>query len=110
MKKSSSIRFRPGSRLPEHLGVSEDAIGTVICTYLISHPSVASPERIDVRFEGNRMAWGVPRAEFELVEHGGRVAAAVRTGRDIDESGRQETEWPDARFPAHKADNVFPKS
>jgi hypothetical protein len=73
MTKNSQVRFRPGSRLPIHLGVTEDAIGTVICNYRISHPSIRSPERVDVRFDGNRVAWGVPTGEFVLVQFAGAV-------------------------------------
>lgn len=76
MTKNSQVRFRPSSRLPAHLGVTADAVGTVICNYRISHPSIGSPERVDVRFDGNRVAWGVPTGEFELVDYVGQLAGA----------------------------------
>jgi hypothetical protein len=69
MTKNSQVLFRRGSRLPTNLGLPADAVGTVICKYLISHPSVGSPERVDVRFEENKVAWGVPTGEFVLIEH-----------------------------------------
>jgi hypothetical protein len=64
MMKNSQVRFRPGSRLPANLGVSPEITGTVLCNYLISNPVLGAPERIDVRFECGRVAWGVPIAEF----------------------------------------------
>lgn len=74
MTKNSQVRFRPGSRLPAHLGVPADAVGTVICNYKISHSSIGSPERVDVRFDGNLVAWGAPTAEFVMVDHARQVA------------------------------------
>jgi hypothetical protein len=74
MMKNSQVSFRPGSRLPANLGVSPDTVGTVICNYLISNPLLGSPERVDVRFDCGRVAWGVPIAEFVLVGKTGRDA------------------------------------
>lgn len=74
MMKNSQVRFRPGSRLPANLGISPETIGTVLCNYLISNPVLGTPERVDVRFECGRVAWGVPIAEFVLV---GKTGADV---------------------------------
>lgn len=70
MNKSSQVRFGPGSRLASALGVPSDAVGTVICKYMIENRLVGSPERIDVKFDGNIVAWGVPVSEFILVKAG----------------------------------------
>jgi hypothetical protein len=75
MNKNSQVRFRPGSRLPANLGVAADSTGTVLCKYMISNPIIGFPERIDVCFDGSRVAWGVPSAEFVLVEQ-----SDLRTG------------------------------
>jgi hypothetical protein len=72
MNKNSQVRFRPGSRLPANLGVAADSTGTVLCKYLISNPVLGFPERIDVCFDGSRVAWGVPSAEFVLVDQSER--------------------------------------
>jgi hypothetical protein len=77
MTKNSQVRFRSGSRLPAHLGLTADAIGTVLCNYKITHPGIGSPERVDVRFDGNRVAWGVPTGEFVLVEHASQFTGVV---------------------------------
>jgi hypothetical protein len=76
MVKNSQVRFRRGSRLPANLGVPADAVGTVLCKYLVSHPSLGAPERVDVRFEGSRVAWGVPTAEFVPVDDAGQSAGS----------------------------------
>jgi len=70
MNKSSLVRFRSGSRLASALGIPSDAVGTVMCKYLIANRLVGSSDRVDVSFDGNKVAWGVPVAEFVLVEDG----------------------------------------
>ncbi len=76
MMKNTQVRFRPGSRLPANLGIPPETLGTVLCNYMISNPLLGSPERVDVKFECGRVAWGVPIAEFAPVEKTGRDAGA----------------------------------
>jgi hypothetical protein len=68
MINGSHVCFRPGSRLASALGVPSDAVGTVTCKYVIANRLIGSPERIDVKFDGNKFAWGVPVTEFVLFE------------------------------------------
>lgn len=77
MNKNSQVRFRPDSLLPAALGLPDDAVGAVICKYLISNPSIGSHERIDVKFDGERVAWGVPAAEFEMINAGAIAEARI---------------------------------
>jgi hypothetical protein len=76
MTKNSLVRFRSGSRLPASLGLSAESMGTVLCKYLVSNPNIGAAERVDVSFDGDRIAWGVPSAEFVLVEQTGPKTGA----------------------------------
>lgn len=70
MNKSRQVRFRPGSRFTSALGVSSNTVGTVPCKYLITNRIIGSPERVDVKFDSNKIAWGVPVSEFVVIEAG----------------------------------------
>lgn len=73
----SSI-LRKGQRLrPVHpalakreWGVSDDAVGTVICAYRVSLGPPAALDRVDVRFGAGLTVWGAPAAEFAPIAEG----------------------------------------
>jgi len=67
--EKQKVRLRPGSPVAHGLGISAGAIGTVICRYRILREGDAAPDRMDVRFDDRRVAWGVPEKEFEVVTH-----------------------------------------
>jgi hypothetical protein len=67
VNEKQKVRFRPDSPFARELGVSADAIGTVICRYRILREGERASDRLDVRFGDRRFAWGVPEKEFEVI-------------------------------------------
>ncbi len=67
MVQGQKVRFRPGSAVGRGLDIPADAIGLVICRYRVIWEGDSAPERLDVRFEDRRFAWGVPEREFEPI-------------------------------------------
>jgi len=69
VREQQKVRFRSGSPVARGLDIAPDAIGTVICRYRILRDFEPLPDRLDVRFDERRVAWGVPEKEFEIVTH-----------------------------------------
>jgi len=70
VSKKQRVRVRSGSSgsiVARRLGISTDAIGTVSCRYRIMREGEAGPDRLDVRFGGKQVVWGVPENEFEVI-------------------------------------------
>lgn len=67
MRVGQRVRIRAASPICSRGGVPADAVGVVICSYTVRSRS-AAPERIDVRFSGDTVMWGVAANEFEPVE------------------------------------------
>jgi hypothetical protein len=67
VSNKQKVRFKPDSPAARWLDVSTDAIGTVICRYRILREGEPVPDRLDVRFDERRFAWGVPEKEFEAI-------------------------------------------
>jgi len=67
VNEKQKVCFRPDSPVARELDISTDAIGTVICRYRILREGEPSPDRLDVRFDEQRFAWGAPEKEFEVI-------------------------------------------
>ncbi|HPG04251.1 MAG: hypothetical protein KDJ20_05525 [Hyphomicrobiales bacterium] len=50
-----------------------EAVGTVLCSYRV-RARAGAPEKLDVKFTGNTVMWGVAAEEFETVDDGHRTA------------------------------------
>jgi hypothetical protein len=67
MPETLKVRFRPESPVARRLDIPADAIGTVICRYRILRKGAYAPDRLDVQFDQQRVAWAVPENEFEVI-------------------------------------------
>ncbi len=73
MRAGQRVRIRAASPICKRGSLSPDAVGTVICSYtVVSRPG--SPERVDVKFTGNNVMWGVAAREFEAIEESRQIA------------------------------------
>lgn len=73
MKTGQRVRVRAASPIAKRDNLAPDAVGTVICCYTVRARG-SSPERIDVKFSGNTVMWGVAADEFEAVEESAAIA------------------------------------
>lgn len=67
MKPGQRVRLKSASPIAKRDELSSEAVGTVICCYTVRARGGA-PERLDVKFSGNTVMWGVAADEFEAVE------------------------------------------
>lgn len=69
MKTGQRVRLKSASPIAKRDDLRPDAVGTVICCYTV-RGRAGAPERLDVKFSGNTIMWGVAAHEFEAVEEG----------------------------------------
>lgn len=73
MRTGQRVRIRAASPIAKRDELSPETVGTVMCSYKVrSRPG--APERLDVRFSGDTILWGVAAEEFEPVEDGRKFA------------------------------------
>ncbi len=61
------VRVKATSQLALSWNVSPEALGTVLCRYKMLTRLSNQPERVDVRFDDQFVAWGCPADEFEAI-------------------------------------------
>ena len=67
LRTGQRVRIRAASPIAKRDELSPDAVGTVLCSYKVrSRPG--APEKLDVRFAGDTVMWGVAADEFEPIE------------------------------------------
>jgi hypothetical protein len=69
------VRIKPSSAIGRDWQLPPDAEGTVICRYRLTTRCATRVERLDVKFAGERMIWGGPADEFEVVSAQPQTAA-----------------------------------
>lgn len=69
MKAGQRVRLRAASPIAKRDEMPTEAVGTVLCSYRI-RARAGAPEKVDVKFTGNTVMWGVAAEEFETVDDG----------------------------------------
>ena len=61
------VRFKPSSRVARYWEIAPEAVGALMCSYRMPRCCSANHDRVDVRFRPDRVIWGVPATELDLV-------------------------------------------
>ena len=68
MKTGEIVRLKPILQFASDWGIPPQAIGTVLCRYRIPAHGTTANDRLDVRFGLNKVIWGGPVGEFDMVD------------------------------------------
>jgi len=72
------VRFRAASPIARYWEIAPEAIGELMCRYRVPKIFSANLDRVDVRFRPNRIIWGIPATELEMLADGGEASLESR--------------------------------